>query len=160
MNDLNMKEQSFVLEYMKSKNATQAAKNAGYQGTPGSLRVMASKLLTKGNILAAIQAMTKPIVQQANISTERVVNELARYAFGELEDFVKIQYNMEGDVVGAKLILKDKLMALRMLGDHLGMFKDVPPMDNERPNLHLHFHPNMSPEDARQRLLNYLRNRK
>lgn len=156
---LSAKEQCFVLEYMKCKNATEAAKLAGYGTSNGSARTLGARVLAKVDVRAAVEAMMKPVLVQARVSVDRLVEELSKYAFGKLEDFVKIQYDMAGNVVGAKLVLKDKLTAIKLLGDHLGMFKNSEPLDNERPSLHLHFHPNMSAEEARQRLLNYLRQR-
>ncbi len=55
---LTLKERRFVDAYLGSAggNATQAARQAGYAGSPDVLKVQASRLLTRANVRAAINA--------------------------------------------------------------------------------------------------------
>lgn len=69
----------FVKEYVKDRNATQAAIRAGY--SEKGVRVTAAKLLTKANIVTAIAEQTAAIEKAATITSERVMQEYARIAF-------------------------------------------------------------------------------
>jgi len=155
---LKPKQKAFVLEYVKQGNGVAAARAAGYRGTDAILRSIASQNLTKLNIRRAIEEFTKPIFEEAGVTVKALVNELARYAFAPLEDFAKLKYNREGEIIGADLNLRDKLTAIKMLGDHIGLFS-APADAGEKP-ISLNFHVNMTGEEARQKLLEYLRNRR
>ncbi len=76
---LRGKRLQFVKEYVKDRNATQAAIRAGY--SEKGVRVTAAKLLTKANIVTAIAEQTAAIEKAATITSERVMQEYARIAF-------------------------------------------------------------------------------
>lgn len=71
--ELTLKEARFVAGYLGSCNGNgfEAVAAAGYKGTYGSLRVMAGKLLAKGNIRSAIKARTERERKASVISAER-----------------------------------------------------------------------------------------
>ena len=52
---LTPKQQRFVSEYLKTGNATEAAKAAGYKGNNNTLRVVGAENLTKPNVIEAIE---------------------------------------------------------------------------------------------------------
>lgn len=75
----NAKHERFAREYVIDNNATQAAIRAGYsEKTAGS---QGFDLLKKPEIAERIGELTKRTLQQADITAERVMLELARLAF-------------------------------------------------------------------------------
>lgn len=77
----NAKHERFAREYVIDNNATQAAIRAGYsEKTAGS---QGFDLLKKPEIAARIGELTKRTLQQADITAERVMLELARLAFAD-----------------------------------------------------------------------------
>ena len=149
---LTARQRAFAIAYAEIRNGLQAVRKAGYKGTDGSLRVTASRLLTNANILRFIEALEAPAIEKAQVTLERIMVELASIAFFPWE---KIKEQAKGGMSHAT-----KLQALKLLGEHLGMFSTKEPMGNERPSLHLHYRPDMTSEEARISLLRYLRQRK
>jgi phage terminase small subunit len=141
---LNDRQARFVAEYLLDLNATQAAIRAGY--SPASARTQAADLLTNPNIAAAIAEAQAARSRRTEVTADRVVLELARVAFGdprrviswgpggvrlrpsaELADEEAAIVAEVGETTtkdGGSLRLKtvDKLGALRLLGQHLGLF--------------------------------------
>ena len=141
---LNDRQSRFVAEYLVDLNATQAAIRAGY--SPASARTQAADLLTNPNIAAAIAEAQAARSRRTEVTADRVVLELARVAFGDPRRVmswgpggVKLRPSAEladeeaaivaevGETTtkeGGSLRVKtvDKLGALRLLGQHLGMF--------------------------------------
>ena len=92
---LTAREAAFVREYLADpigRNGTQAAIRAGY--AEGSAKVAASRLLTRGNVRAAIERGLAKVAEVAEekhaITLERVVEEMAKIAFANQLDYVKI----------------------------------------------------------------------
>jgi hypothetical protein len=108
LNILTGKQRSFVFAYVKCNNGTQSAKEAGYKGNEKQLSVIAAQNLGKLRVKDAIQALEKPALEKAQVSTEKVILELKAIAFAPEN---KVPWN-------------SKMSALRMLGDHLGMWAD------------------------------------
>jgi phage terminase small subunit len=77
---LTAKQEKFVREYLANPNATQAAVRAGY--SPKTAYSIGPRLLKHVEVKAAIE---EAIAQEA-ITPERVINELARIATGDLRD--------------------------------------------------------------------------
>ncbi len=76
---LTAKQAAFVVEYMKDKNATQAAIRAGYSAkTAGSI---GEENLKKPEIRTAIDTGLAKLAGKVEISAERVLKERARLAF-------------------------------------------------------------------------------
>lgn len=80
---LTEKERRFVAAYLgeANGNGTEAVRVAGYRGTPGSLRVKANRLLTKGNVAQAV-ADFQAVRDQEAIATaderDRLLTDIAR----------------------------------------------------------------------------------
>ena len=143
---LNPRQARFVSEYLVDLNASAAAIRAGY--SPQSARSQAADLLTNPNIAAAIAEAQAARGRRTEVTADRVVLELARVAFGdprrvmswgpggvrlrpsaELADEEAAIVAEVGETTtkeGGSLRVKtvDKLGALRLLGQHLGMFGD------------------------------------
>ena len=141
---LNDRQCRFVAEYLVDLNATQAAVRAGYSAR--TARTQAADLLTNPNIAAAIVEAQAARSRRTEVTADRVVLELARVAFGdprrvmswgpggvrlrpsaELADEEAAIVAEVGETTtkkGGSLRVKtvDKLGALRLLGQHLGMF--------------------------------------
>ncbi len=94
----NAKHERFAREYAIDRNATKAAARAGYsKATSGT---QGSRLLKDAEIAARIVELEDKYLNAADITAERVMEELARIAFAKTEDTVKVS---------------DKNTALRML---------------------------------------------
>jgi phage terminase small subunit len=82
---LTLKQHMYIEAYLRTGNATQAAREAGYEQTDEALRVTASRLLTKANIQQRIQER----IAEAQIETDEVLGTLASIMRGSLEDFLE-----------------------------------------------------------------------
>jgi phage terminase small subunit len=150
---LSVKRQRFVDEYLIDLNGAQAAIRAGY--LPTSAKVTASRLLTDDNVAAAITARREQLSRHAEVTAERVVDELAKIAFANMSDFIDVdengcttvrhgaladrtlaaaidQFDITTNAKGetrTRIKLADKKGALLDLGRHLGLFaeKALPP---------------------------------
>lgn len=142
---LRPKQKMFVEEYLVDLNATQAAIRAGYSAKTASS--IGEQNLRKLDIQTAIQEAMKDRQERTGVTQDRVIAELARIAFGDqrsvmewgpsgvkLRDSKSLtddQAAMVAEVSesvtanGGTLKLKthDKVGALKLLGEHLGMFK-------------------------------------
>lgn len=146
MAELTSKQRRFVEEYLIDLNATQAAIRAGYsEKTAGSV---GSENLQKPEIAEAIGEAQAKRSKRTEITQDRVLQELARIAFGDprrvmawgplgvtLKDSTSLTddeaaiVSEVSETVGAagssvKIKTADKLGALRLVGQHLGMFKE------------------------------------
>lgn len=101
---LNAKQRAFTVEYMKDKNATQAAIRAGYSAK--TARSIANELLTKPDIVKAIKELESAAQVKAGLTVEKIVERINRIA----ED---------PDVAP-----RDRLKADELLGKYLGMFTE------------------------------------
>lgn len=146
MTALEEKQATFVQEYLIDLNATQAAIRAGY--SPGSAARYAVELLNKTHVAEAIKKAMQERNQRVEISQDRILEELARIAFGDLRDAVtwgkegvKLKESAEltedqaaaisevGETVtkeGGSTRIKrhDKVKAIELLMRHKGMLND------------------------------------
>ena len=178
---LTAKQKMFIDEYLIDLNATRAYK-AAYPKckTERSARTNGSRLLTNANIQEEITKQQQKIQERTQITQDMIVQELAKIAFSNATDYVKVVTRPtirriwdkeeekyvyeEGDVYEQDIILKDtkdltddqkaaissikntkhgiaieqcnKVEALHLLGQHLGMFKNNQPVivNNNVPN--------------------------
>lgn len=145
MAKLTPKQQRFVEEYLVDLNATQAAIRAGYSAKTANEQ--GARLLANVSVQAAITERMKARQERTEITQDRVLAELAKIAFGDQRRVmtwgptgVKLRDSeqLTGDeaaivaevsesvtAAGGSLKLKthDKVGALKLLGEHLGMFK-------------------------------------
>jgi len=91
---LNPKQKLFVAEYLKDKNATQAAIRAGYSKKTAD--VQGPRLLGNVRIAAAVQDGLEKIHKKLDISAERIRAELARIAFADIAEQVAV--NEDGSI--------------------------------------------------------------
>lgn len=145
---MTAREEVFCREYLIDLNQTQAAIRAGY--SPRSAREQGARLMARAHVRACIDRRMAERSRRAELSAERVVQELARIAFFNAADAVdldeaKVRAGACGDDTAAIASVKckttttdgkstsretvereikfvDKLKALELLGRHLGMF--------------------------------------
>ena len=145
---LTPKQQAFVNEYLIDLNATQAAIRAGY--SEATAQEQSSRLLSNVMVSEAVQAAMDKRAKRTEVTADRVIRELARLAFSNVQDFVDADGKLlkPGDisrddaaaiqeitesVVGSddqsivlnrKYKLSDKKASLELLGKHLKLFTD------------------------------------
>ena len=144
MAGLTPKQRKFVAEYLVDLNATRAAIRAGYSAKTADR--IGPELLGKTCVREAVEAAQKRREKRTEITQDRVLNELARVAFGNsravmswgpgglvLRDSAELTEDEAALVSevretttkdGGSMALKthDKMKALELLGKHLGMF--------------------------------------
>jgi phage terminase small subunit len=137
----------FVAEYLKTLNAHKAAIAAGY--SPKTAFRSGAQNMQKYAIQAAIEEAMANRAKRTGVTADRVVTELARIAFANMQDFAtfddrgvslvdsstlpraklaavaEVSQTVTKDGGSTKFKLHDKLAALEKLGKHLGMFKDA-----------------------------------
>ena len=92
---LSEKERRFVDAYLGSAagNATKAARLAGYAAR--SAHVAAARLLKKDKVKAAIAARQAKAAASADVTAERVVQELARIGFADIRQLFGADGNLK-----------------------------------------------------------------
>lgn len=148
---LTPRQERFVQEYLVDLNATQAAIRAGYSAR--TAQEQSSRLLSNAIVQAAIQAGRKALSQRTEVTQDRVVLELAHVAFSDATVYdsddrgkVVLADGTDREAVRAIASVKrkrrivpggegacveevefrlwNKVEALKLLGQHLGMFKE------------------------------------
>ena len=144
MSKLRPKQQRFVEEYLADLNATQAAIRAGYSRR--TARQVGHENLTKPDIADAITETMQARSARTEITQDMVLEELAKIAFADIGDFIEwgpqgVRIKSSGELrdgrsraladlhatkaakgVQVKFKHHNKLVALELLGRHLGMF--------------------------------------
>lgn len=87
MGKLTAKQQRFINEYLIDLNATQAAIRAGY--SERTAQQMGSENLSKPVVAAAIAEGQKKLAEKAGVTAEKIVAELAKLGFSNMDDFVR-----------------------------------------------------------------------
>lgn len=91
LNKLTIRKRMFILNYLKTYNATQAAKEAGYSAK--TARSQGQRLLTNVDIQKAIAAAERRIESKISISKERILKELALIGFSDIREYVTVDAN-------------------------------------------------------------------
>lgn len=155
MSSLTDKQKRFCQEYIIDLNGTQAAIRAGY--SKNTARQIAEQNLSKLDIQEYISSLQQKIGDKLEITAERVIGEIAKLAFSNVQDFLEADNTItdisalsrdtaaavesikktttewgSDDKGGTKthisFKLYDKISALEKLGKHLGIFE----MDNKQ----------------------------
>lgn len=84
---LTEKEEAFCQQYLIDFNGARAAREAGY--STDSARAIAAENLTKPHITARILELRAEMGKQFNITRERIAQEYARIAFGDIRKIFK-----------------------------------------------------------------------
>ncbi len=83
----NSRHDRFCREYIKDLNGTRAAIAAGYGKK--SAHVTASQLLSNPKVKELLAELTKKHADKLDLSTEKVLSELARVGFSNMLDYIK-----------------------------------------------------------------------
>ncbi len=134
------KQQRFVEEYLVDLNATQAAMRAGYSAKGATVR--GSELLANRNVTEAISAAQKARSKETGTTAAWVLEELKKV----------YEASMERNDKGLSANLGAANRALELLGRHIGMWKDAPPV-----SLHVNLPTDQTP--FREKLAAKLRQR-
>jgi phage terminase small subunit len=144
---LTLKEEAFVLEYLKDLNASKAYARAGYKTKDGKGGHLAHQLIHKPHMEAAIEQAFRERQERTKVTVDKVVTELAKLAFTNMNDYhdrwdgtgiylkPSTELTLEQTAAieslesvdtpfGIKLKFKlySKQTALQSLGEHLGMW--------------------------------------
>ena len=84
MKPLTPKQRAFVSEYLVDLNATAAAGRAGYK-----VPDIGRQLITKNNVSEAIQEAMVAREKRTGITSDRVLQELAKLGFANMADYMK-----------------------------------------------------------------------
>lgn len=148
---LTPKQQRFVEEYVVDLNATQAAARAGYSVKTAA--AIGAENLRKPQIAAAIQSAKAARSERTRVTADRVVEELARVALSDMRQLVAwnsqavtladssaisdaaaaaVESVSQTTTLGGgsiRIKLHPKVPALKLLGEHLGVFKERTPLE-------------------------------
>lgn len=158
---LNPKQLRFVAEWLKDHNGKQAAIRAGY--SERSAEQQASALLSNPKVKAEVEKRMTKLMNNLDITAERVLKERARLAFFDVRklldstgrplaiheldddtaaaiaglDVANIGNSEVGEGEVLKIKLADKNASLTSLEKHLGLYKDG---TGDSVPLHIHLH--------------------
>lgn len=127
---LTEKEQLFADHYIITNNATESALKAGYSKNCAGQQGYEN--LKKPEIKKYLKLKSKPILEQLNITQERVLREIAAIAFSDISDYLNCDWSLKNlaemdksktralkhidrNDKGFKIQLYDKLAALKIL---------------------------------------------
>lgn len=106
---LTPKQKHFCKEYIIDKNATQAAIRAGYSSN--CAQQISADLMKNEIIQEKISFELQGQLSRADITAERVILELGKLAFSNMDDFVTIDESGDA-VVDLSLLTRDQAAAL------------------------------------------------
>lgn len=118
MKKLTPRQIKFANEYPVDLNGTQAAIRAGY--SPRSANPKASAMLKDPRIAALIAKKMDQRSERTEVTADRIVEELAKIAFGNIGDYVKITED-GGAEVDLSETTRDQLAALTGIESHVYM---------------------------------------
>ncbi len=87
--NLTPKQKRFAEEYLVDLNATQAAIRAGYSAK--AAKPQGARLLTYANLVREIAKGVQRRSARTEVTADRVVEELAKLAFSDIEDYLQIR---------------------------------------------------------------------
>jgi len=139
---LNPKHRRFAEEYVVDFHGTKAAIRAGY--SKKSARIQASQLLANPNIMAAVQFLMQKVSAKLELTSERVLQEIARSCFSDVRKLYSRRgrrlkpHELDDDTAAAlagyelkdgvlKVRFCSKTEALNMAGRYLKLFKEDAP---------------------------------
>jgi phage terminase small subunit len=83
---LTAREQDLVAFYIETRNATEAARRAGYKHP----NVMGPRVIKRPRIAQAIERVLGEALRNAAVTKERIVAELALLAFSNMADYTRL----------------------------------------------------------------------
>lgn len=101
---MTAKQEAFAIEYLKDKNATQAAIRAGYSAK--TARSIACEMLARPDIQEFVRAKQDEARKNATVTVDGIVDQLREIASNVLAKD------------------SDRIRALELIGKYLGMFTE------------------------------------
>lgn len=86
--NITRRQQLFVREYLVDLNGAEAAIRAGYK--PDNAKVVASTMLAKPEIRAAVSRLQRKSFERVDINAAEVLRELGAIAFSNMADFISV----------------------------------------------------------------------
>jgi len=147
---LTPQQERFVEEYLIDLNATAAYRRAFPEAAAESARTLAARLLAKVRVRRAVARGKARLRRRFGDAQERAVRELLRLAFSDIGDVVDLtdrdhpRLKPHADIPpdarravqeigrtrhGVRVRMADKLAALDKVFRHLGLFRDLPPLE-------------------------------
>lgn len=149
-NSLNDMQKAFANSYAFTRNGVAAARAAGYKGDADQLAVVASRLLRLVKVKNYLKGVVQPVLEKLHISKEAILSETRKIAFADL-----LPVKVGAKVIYAKVKRSDKIAALNLLSEWMGMGREEG-YEGSR-NTSLHWHEDITPEEARKGLMAFLR---
>lgn len=84
----NDQHELFCLEYLKDFNGGRAAIAAGYSSKSDGHMVNASRILARDDVKARLAELSQKKCEKLEITSERVLAELAKLGFANMEDYI------------------------------------------------------------------------
>jgi phage terminase small subunit len=89
-NKLNPRQIAFCIAYAKHGNATKAYLDAGYKVSEKVAGTNGPRLLENAGISEHIRKLQKPALKRAEVSIDRITQELAKVAFADIGDVIEL----------------------------------------------------------------------
>ncbi len=145
MESLTQKQRRFCEEYLLDLDPTEAYKRAGYKvNSDDSARAAGNRLLSNVAVSRYVQKLMAERASRTAITADKVLQEISGVAFAKITDFISVNgcevackpssewpKEVAGAIVefsryGHRVSIKmgDKLGALKLLYDHLGLGLD------------------------------------
>jgi phage terminase small subunit len=122
---MTIKQQFFVKHYLLTRNAKQAAIEAGY--SEKTAEAAGARLLRNVKVSAAIANLLGPIFDQYDASADRIIRELALIAFARMGDYMQ---QVDGKFTGAldleKIDLEHTAAIMEVTTDIINRGEDEP----------------------------------
>lgn len=106
---MNAKQALFVAEYRKDLNATQAAIRAGYSAKTAASQ--GERLLRNAEIAAAVAEKTQQQLDRADLTADRVLEEMRRLGFSNVQDL----FDEHGDLRPIHLLTREQAACISSL---------------------------------------------
>jgi len=118
---LGERRKKFIAEYLKTLNASQAARNAGYKGRSD---VAGARLLVNDKVRSEVsRRIAEAMGSEKDGLRRRIVNELQSEAFATLED-----KDADGNTIVRPSA--NKIKALELLAKYAKLLDDAPIVNN------------------------------
>ena len=127
---LTIKQQTFVAEYLKTGNATEAARRAGYKGNDVTLGRVGADNLKKPQIQGAIREAKAKVMDEAIVDAAFVLNGLKQIAIAGMVQIPKCDHegnqavDKNGQPVYRMLDAPSATGALKTLAQCIGLGKE------------------------------------
>lgn len=90
---LTPKERRFVAAYLEALSVPDAAEQSGHQRKAGRT------LVKRPHVRAEIERLTGEIIKKKAVTGERVIAELAKVAFANIDDLFKVRTVLSGPTI-------------------------------------------------------------